>query len=281
MQVEHDVGRTITIVSGSARAMLDYVSAPKPFLHPVTTPSGALMTLIEPHDHLWHRGLWFTFKFVDGDNFWEERDPFGRQQVVHIPTMTHPSLAATAIQVDLDWLPPGGAAPVIAERRVFTVALDDDATRIDLDTTLIAARDVTLDRTPYTTWGGYGGLAFRGSPSWHPDRWTLDGRITDGPLLGETSPWCDVSGPIDGGSDRTAGIAIFDHPANPRHPTPWYTGSGAGNFLNPSPLFHAALLLPAGQPLRLRYRVLVHDGRWDAAEVRRHFDRYVSAAGPD
>src|SRR5688500_1768061 len=46
--------------------------APKPYVHPLTTPLGTLLTRVSPADHPWHRGLWFAIKFVDGDNFWEE-----------------------------------------------------------------------------------------------------------------------------------------------------------------------------------------------------------------
>lgn len=297
MFVDHDLGRSISILGDPLSrpiARLDYASAPKPFLHPVSTPGGVLMTLIEPDDHLWHRGLWFTFKFVDGDNFWEERDDFGRQRVAGIPQVSHPDQTTTVIDLDLDWMAPGATGPVLTEQRRLTIRVIEDATQIDLATTLRATADVTLDRTPYTTWGGYGGLAFRATAHWQPSQRTAGDRITDGFLLGETAPWCDVSGPITASAltdpspgeepndaiiDRSAGVAILDHPANPRHPTPWYTGSGAGNFLNAALLFHEPMALATGATLDLRYRVLVHDGTWGVADLRRQFERYV--AEPD
>ncbi len=282
MHVEHDIGRQIAVAAQPGKqsvATLDYASAPKPYFHPVTTPSGASMTLVEPFDHLWHRGLWFTFKFVDGQNFWEERDGYGSQHVAGTPRVSHPDVATTVIDLDLDWIASGQAAPLISEQRRFSIRLTGDATQIDLATTLRPTRDVTLDRTPYTTWGGYGGVAFRATSLWHPTQRTIGDHVTDGFLLGETAPWCDVSGPIDGGADRSAGVAILDHPSNPRHPTPWYTGSGAGNFLNAAILFHEPMPLGAGEALSLRYRILVHDGMWQVADVRRQFERYV--AEPD
>ena len=38
---------------------------------------GAVLTRDAPEDHPWHHGLWFTIKFVDDDNFWEEMAPYG------------------------------------------------------------------------------------------------------------------------------------------------------------------------------------------------------------
>ena len=46
---------------------------------------------------------------------------------------------------------------------------------IDWATTLTPDIDVTLDRTPYTTWGGYGGLSFRGTRNWLVRRFLLPG----------------------------------------------------------------------------------------------------------
>ncbi len=36
-----------------------------------------VLTRDAPDDHPWHHGLWFTIKFVDEDNFWEEMAPYG------------------------------------------------------------------------------------------------------------------------------------------------------------------------------------------------------------
>ena len=43
--------------------------------------------------------------------------------------------------------------------------------------------------------------------------------VRDGQTWGKRAEWCDYYGPVEG---RTVGIAIFDHPKNPRHPTWWH-----------------------------------------------------------
>lgn len=254
---------------------LEYAGKPKPYFHPVRTPSGQLISLTEPADHLWHRGLWFTIKFINGDNFWEEKRPFGTQRVAGIPVIHHASPDDTELRIDLDWLAPRGNEPVIAERRTIRSRVVDDAIVIDWQTELTAERDLTLDRTPYTTWGGYGGLSFRGSRSWLVNRFLLPGGPVDRPA-GQPGPWCEMSGPVDGGADLTAGLAILDHPGNPRYPTPWYAGgAGSGNFLNAALLFHEPLTLGQGDTLSLRYRVLIHDGIWDAKRLEREHARWM------
>ncbi len=43
----------------------------KPFFHPVATPDGVTITALSPQDHPWHLGLWHSWKFINGLNYWE------------------------------------------------------------------------------------------------------------------------------------------------------------------------------------------------------------------
>src|SRR4051794_6066930 len=133
----------------------------RPNVHPLRTPSGRVLTRDAPEDHPWHHGLWFTIKLVNDENFWEEYDAYGVLRHVS-PTTVH-------------WIRPDRETVVIVdERTIEHVELDDDAYAIDWTVTLTPNVDVVLDRTEFTTWGGYGGLAFRGR----------GGRAHNGPLLG-------------------------------------------------------------------------------------------------
>ncbi len=59
---------------------------------------------------------------------------------------------------------------------------------------------------------------------------------------------------------HSAGIAVFDHPDNIRHPTPWYVAKGEMTYFSPALLFNEPYILPAGERLTLRYRILIHAG---------------------
>lgn len=227
----------------------------KPYVHPIRTPSGACLTTAEPPDHPWHRGLWFTIKYVNGDNFWEEAEPFGvlRHRDAHT----------------VDWITPDHGTVIITERRrLVHVPLDEQSYAIDLTFSLEPRADVVLDRTEFTTWGGYGGLAFRGRPDWTSTTLLLPDGFDHARLLGVPAAWCDLSGAVDG---STGGITFLDHPANPRYPVPWYASTraatygadGWSNFLNAAFLWDGSLELAAGQVLRFDYRVVVHDGEGD------------------
>ena len=107
----------------------------------------------------------------------------------------------------------------------------DDAYVIDFDTALPRV-DVVLDRTPFTTWGGYGGLTLRGAGTWSDTRLLLADGGSHQQVHGVPAR---VVRPVERGGRRR----LFDHPDNPRYPTPWYGstradtyGEGWANFVN-------------------------------------------------
>ena len=222
----------------------------RPHLHPVASPSGAVLTRDAPADHPWHHGLWFTIKFVNGENFWEEHDAYGVLR--HVDDTT------------VHWIRPDRETVVIVDHRTFThVDIADDAYAIDIDIRLTPQVDAVLDRTPFTTWGGYGGLSLRGRADWTDTRLLLaDGSVHDR-VLGVPSPWCDLSGRVDGGE---AGILLA-----PADPTPWYGSTrnetygdeGWSNFVNAAFLWDGPVEVAAGDTMPFRFRVVVHDGVWD------------------
>ena len=79
--------------------------APRPFLHPVRTPAGALLTVEAPADHPWHHALWFAIKFVNGENFWEEYGEFGTARA---PARSSSSPGG-GVRATIDWVRPDGA----------------------------------------------------------------------------------------------------------------------------------------------------------------------------
>jgi hypothetical protein len=240
----------------------------RPNFHPVATPSGAVLTRDAPEDHPWHHGLWFTIKFVNGENFWETYDAHGVLRHVGPDT--------------IHWIRPDRATVVIVEeRRLEEVDLGrDDAYGLDWTTILTPRVDVVLDRTPFTTWGGYGGLTLRGRADWVDTRLLLSDGTTHERLLGSKGDWLDLSGSIDGGE---AGVLLLPHPDDVRSPVPWYASTradtygdeGWSNFANAAFLWDAALEWKALRPLPFRFRIVVHDGTWDVDRCTTEWERYV------
>jgi hypothetical protein len=258
---------------GEARGPWEYVQdhRRKPHVHPLATLAGHVLTTAEPDDHPWQRGLWFSIKFVDGDNFWEELPPYGVLRHVGDEVV--------------EWIRPDRETVALTEQRHLRhLDLGSGAYAIDWESELVSPADTVLDRTEYTTWGGYGGLALRGRPDWTDTEIRLDDGRTRDRAVAVESRWLDLTGIVDG---AVVGITIHDHPTNARHPVPWYAstlagpgyGDGWANFVNAAFLFHEPLGLAAGAPLSLRYRVVVHDGVAEDETIERWWRDWTGTPG--
>lgn len=257
-----------------------------PYFHPLNDAGGRTLTADRPVDHPWHHGLWFSWKFINGVNYWEidgkTGRPEGRASWREV-TVEARENGTASIAMALAYRPAGEEAPVLTEERVLEVSAPDSegTSAVDWTGRFTARVDVTLDRTPLPgepggrVYGGYAGLSVRLAANLE-ERELL---TSDGPVLEMKDDRyrgrhvaADYSGRIGG---RVAGIAVCDHPGNPRTPTPWYMIKSANlSFLTPAPLCYGPLRLKAGDSLVLRYRVLVHSGRWDAERLRREAQRF-------
>jgi hypothetical protein len=238
----------------------------KPYFHPVCLTDGTELTWLRPQDHPWHRALWFSWKYINGLNYWEE-DPKtglsqGRTEIMEIIATPHDN-HSTQIEMTLSYHPPDKSA-VLTEKRLLIVSdpSSDGKYYIDWRSTFTASeKNVLLDRTPISgekngqSWGGYAGLSIRMAETTR--QWQfIDSEGRKGQQMhGKKARWVDFSG-------RAAGVAIFDHPNNFRHPSPWYIAEGMPYF-SPAPLFNKPYTLTAGKSLTLQYRIWIHPGRTD------------------
>lgn len=242
-------------------------SLPKACFHPLTTAAGHRLSGFEMSDHVWHRGLWFTIKFVNGTNFWEENAPFGIQQSAAQPSCEAVSADQVRIAHLVEWTSQATGVVLRETRVLHHRSHASDFSSIDWTTELHAAADLLLDRTPYTTWGGYGGLSFRGARELHDAGFLLPNGETTASLAGQPHDWVVMNAAVDGGAGNRVSLGMIDHPANPRSPSPWYCKSGNGfNYMNAAFLFHEPMSVKKEQTLRFRYRVLYRDGVWTAKE---------------
>jgi hypothetical protein len=258
-----------------------------PYFHPLNTVDGRTLTADRPPDHIWHHGLWFSWKFINKVNYWEVDPktgrPAGRTSWTNVQVTARDDHSAR-IAMDLAYRPLGEEVPVLTEKRAIGISAPDTEGVYAIDWTGIftAERAVVLDRTPLPgepdgqVWGGYAGLSLRLAGN-------LDGRqvmTSEGPVGEMTDDRyrgrhtaVEYSGLLDG---QSSGTAICDFPGNPKSPTPWYVIKSAEmSFFTPAVLCYEPITLRPGERITLRYRVLVHPGRWDAARLRREHDRFV------
>jgi hypothetical protein len=87
---------------------------------------------------------------------------------------------------------------------------------------------------------------------------------TKGPVEPQTNavkagPWIDFS-------TKESGVAILDHPENPGYPQPWILRR-AKSMQNPAYPGREPVAIPEDKPLKLRYRVIIHDGSLGKAKL--------------
>lgn len=242
----------------------------KPYFHPLAIPgSGAVFTAHRPADHAWHLGLWFSWKYINGVNFWEP-DTNGVTRVVSKKMEQADDLTFTAETV-LSYLAKGTQA--VGEKRLVRVTTQKNGDyTIEWDSTFTAGEEAAVfsctpakkDKNGQWASGGYAGLTIRlaDSPAFAYTLKNAQGRLNVD-ACGEASAEVTIMA-TEQATAAQARITFRDHPENPRYPTPWFvrhnTGAhkGRGYYLiGPAMLFHEPFMLAPGLSARFRYTVTV------------------------
>ncbi len=267
-----------------------FSNVPRPYCYPLIGPGEAPMTRNWPmkdvpdeeHDHLHHRSLWFAHGAVNGRDFWTEQKHFGK--IVHDKFVTVESgKKSGVIKTANRWVAADGTVVCTDVRtlRIYDLGLAGER-MVDFDITITASNGpLTFGDTKEGT------MAVRLAETMR-----LKGKVGHGHIVnsegvrddqtwGKRADWCDYSGPVDG---QTVGIAMFDHPQNPRHPTWWHVrdyGLFAANPFGEHDFEHLAnkaagdLTVPAGESLTFRYRFYLHTGDEKQAGVAAKYREYI------
>jgi hypothetical protein len=258
----------------------------KPYLAPLRTADGTIVTRGYPmdanvpgesHDHPHHRGLWFTHGDVNGYDFWgnepgqasANKNSKGAGNVVLKKVNKVTSGKTGTIDATFDWN--AGGQTLLVENRKMTFSAAPQLRIVDFDITLSPDRKVTFGDTKE------GMFAIRlaapleeqqprgiDSPKRTGKLVNAQNKVGEKNVWGKRSEWADDSGQIDG---KPVGVAIFDHPSNPRHPTYWHARAyglfatnifGVHDFENDKNR-DGSLTIQPGQPLRFRFRVVIHE----------------------
>ena len=98
-------------------------------------------------------------------------------------------------------------------------------------------------------------------------------------VWGKRSNWVDYYGTLEG---EQLGVAIFDHPSNPHHPTYWHSRDyglfaldpfGQHAFDESAPESHWTV--EAGGSLHFRWRVVIHSGDPASAHIAELYQQYA------
>ncbi|TDB85360.1 hypothetical protein E1091_16925, partial [Micromonospora fluostatini] len=257
LHVDHALGRDVTVSAGDLplftytyRPDTARLESPKPYLHPVRTLSGDVVSLFRPHDHVWHKGIAWSLPHVGEHNFWGGPTYVHGSFYVQLENngsavhreMTDLSVVDGRADIAhrLDWISQDGRAVIDEQRSLSATVLDGVSWVLIFETAMTNVSGATLDIGSPTTKGrenaGYGGLFWRGPRSFTGGTvQSPDGTGADD-LRGTRADWFAFRGRHDE-TGRSSTIVMVDDAGNPHHPPQWFTRSEEFACLCPAPFF--------------------------------------------
>jgi hypothetical protein len=289
-------------VSVGGRPYSTFVYTPettKAYLYPLRAADGTIVTRGFPMekvpgetmDHRHHRGVWFAHSDVNGFDFWNNEATYttknrGTIAVVKI-TKLKSGKKSGEIDAEMEWREPDGT-PLLHETRRMVFLADDPERIVDFDILLKALKPVTFGDEKDGVFGirlapWLEAPGQKGHPE-EPKRTLVmtnaEGGHGEKQVWGKRSNWVDFSGETGG---KKLGIAVFDNPDNPRHPTYWHArdyGLFAANIFGVKAFTEdksqdGSLRLKPGETLHFRYRVVIHPGSAQDAKIAEQYASYA------
>ncbi len=265
-------------------------AANKPYLHPLRTAAGKIVTRRFPmekvegevYDHPHHRGLWFSHGDVNGIDFWGNESSYKKSKLGKIVLKklngVNSGAKSGSIDATFNWNDPDGKT-LLTEERVLTFYSDPKLRTVDVDVKLTAAAAPV--KFGDTKEGVFAIRLATQLDEKHTGRMVnAEGKSGEKLVWGKRSAWVDYAGQLDG---ETVGVAIFDHPSNPGAPTHWHARSyglfaaniwGMRDFMNDKTM-DGGMTLDPGKSMRFRYRVVIHTGDATAAGIAALYKQYA------
>ncbi len=282
-------------INGDLFSEYHFKDVSRPFLYPIIGPDKLPMTRNWPmkeddheeHDHPHHQSLWFEHGAINGVDFWSQESKAGR--TVHEKFIgIEPGPKAGVIKSKNKYVAPDGTI-VCTDDRTLRIYNTPDERLFDFEVTIHASNgDLVFGDTKEGTMALRLNETMRLAPNrFHKDQPTghivnSEG-VRDGETWGKRANWVDYYGPVTG---RIVGVAMFDHPQNPRHPTWWHVRDYGLFAANPfglhdfekKPPGAGNLTVPNGQSITFRYRLYLHRGDEKEGRVAEHYQEYVGAS---
>lgn len=271
----------------------DKWEAQKPYLHPIRTLAGDVLTNFRPNDHRWHHGMCMTFAYVSGDNFWGGNTFVEGKGYIPLDNIGHQYHQAwESIKVEdnrlalverLHWVNHAGQMWVDETRRLTVSEINTQRGYwvLDVGLSLRNVRGETLEFGSPATQGrpdgvGYGGWYWRGAR----DLTNALVMVADGPetrkndmdVMGHSGAWLAFAGKHDV-VDRESTVIFIDQPTNPRYPNRWFARTEANVGASFALTYDSIYALEPGAALDLNYQIVFANGAWTRDEI----DEFVSA----
>lgn len=287
-------GKAVITIDGKPFTEYVFAGHAKPILYPIIGPHEIPMTRNYPmkedvdneaHDHPHHKSLWYTHDQVNGVQFWMEYPGNGKNKPGKI-IQKEMRIDGNTIVTENEWTAPDGKI-VCSDSRTVAFGSNSVGRYIDFSITLWASHgDVLFGDTKEGSMGIRTNPKLRLRNDEKRGNHTALGKsinsegVEGKAMWGKRAKWVDYWAPIDG---HTVGIAIFDHPSNPRHPSWWHARDYGLVAANPfgihdfekKPAGTGDMKIASGDSVTFRYRFLFHEGDHQEADIESQFERFA------
>ena len=247
------------------------------FIHPLWTPHGQVLTNIQPKDHYHHYGIWnpWTHTLFEKDtvDFWNIKGKQGTVRFAKFISQSNGDIFSEfkALHEHVVFKKDGSEKIALNETqtvRVYNPQGGKDYYIVDITSQLSCATESPLLILAYR----YAGFGWRFTDEWTKDNCEVltsegkDRKTTDG----TKARWVIVQGTLN---NDYGGAVMMSYPANQNHPEPlriWDEKANGGRgdmFANFAPTKDKDWLLEPGKTYTLKYRLVVFNGKFDAAKA--------------
>lgn len=248
------------------------------YIHPLYTPDGVRVTQHfnpnRPHQYgIWTS--WYRAEFQDRTpEFWGGHEDNGRIQAEALEEVwegpVYGGFRAKHRFVDYSVPEPVTALNEQWEVFVYQPTRDDSYNIIDINVIQTTNTNNPIEFHEHI----YGGMNVRGHDEWNGEgemNYTSSEGLDRTDVISQGVRWSHMGGDIEG---NVAGLGIFGHPDNPRHPLGVFINA-TEPFFSYGPVSLGDLRIEPGTPWSTRFRFITHDGEPDTEEIEQMWNDYA------
>jgi hypothetical protein len=291
--IAEDTGKSLVLKKGDKGVLeYNYVTVYPPegidesykrsgFIHPAYSPSGNVLTTIQPKDHYHHYGIWNPWTKIEYDgrmyDLWNLKDKKGTVRAKDIKSVIQGDVVS-GFRAGLDHyiFTPGAETVIMNEVWDIKSWNIPEGFLWDFKSELSPSASSPVLIKEYR----YAGFGWRATEEWTKENcemFTSEGK-TRQEIDGTNARWIYVTGQCEKGK---SGLLIMGHPGNYNFPEPlriWDEKANGGRgdaFVNFAPTKDRDWELKPDQQYELRYRVLSYDGSIDKQTADRLWNDFA------
>jgi len=257
------------------------------FIHPLWTPHGQELTRIQPKDHYHHYGIWnpWTHVLFEGDtvDFWNIGGKKATVRFAKELSQTNGNVFSEVkvLHEHVVLKKGGGEKKALNEIQTIRVYKPEENYYImDVTSELSCASQSPFHILAYR----YAGFGWRATEFWdknNSEMLTSEGKTRDN-TDNTKGRWIIVYGSLPGNEE--GGALMLSSPENYNHPEPlriWDKKANGGRgdvFANFAPTKDKDWILEPGKTYILKYRMVVFNGKFDAAKAESAWQYFATPA---